>query len=105
MRPSRLCAVLLGAGVTLALGTGFSTANAAVTHPSAAATAGAAGSTLASAATTWGKAEEVPGTATLNKGENAVTNSVSCPSAGNCTAGGSYTDGSFHTQAFVVNES
>ena len=53
---------------------------------------------------TWGKAEEVPGTAALNLGENATTNSVSCASAGNCSAGGSYEDGSFHDQAFVVDE-
>jgi len=39
---------------------------------------------------TWGKAEEVPGTATLNTGGNAAVNSVSCPSAGNCTAAGYY---------------
>jgi hypothetical protein len=53
---------------------------------------------------TWGKAEEVPGTATLNQGGNARTNSVSCASPGNCSAGGSYDDGSFHDQAFVVDE-
>jgi hypothetical protein len=53
---------------------------------------------------TWGTAEEVPGTAALNKGGNASTDSVSCASAGNCSAGGSYEDGSFHDQAFVVDE-
>ena len=52
----------------------------------------------------WGKAEEVPGTAALNKGEDAATDSVSCASAGNCSAGGSYSDGSFAEQAFVVSE-
>jgi len=45
---------------------------------------------------------EVPGTATLNKGRNALVESVSCPSAGNCGAGGSYTDSNGHLQAFVV---
>ena len=40
---------------------------------------------------TWGKAAEVPGTAALNGGGYATVNSVSCPSAGNCSAGGSYT--------------
>jgi D-alanine-D-alanine ligase-like ATP-grasp enzyme len=54
---------------------------------------------------TWGAAEEVPGTAALNKGGNATINSVSCGSAGNCSAGGSYSDKSFHIQAFVVSES
>src|ERR1700722_7951421 len=37
---------------------------------------------------TWGAAEEVPGTAALNTGGNAQVNSVSCSSAGNCSAGG-----------------
>ena len=37
----------------------------------------------------WGTAKEVPGTAALNKGGNAQVNSVSCATAGNCSAGGS----------------
>jgi hypothetical protein len=53
---------------------------------------------------TWGTAIEVPGSASLNKGGNAVVLSVSCASAGNCAAGGSYTDGSAHSQAFVVSQ-
>jgi hypothetical protein len=53
---------------------------------------------------TWGTAKEVPGTAALNKGGEAQLTSVSCASAGNCSAGGYYTDGSGHQQAFVVNE-
>jgi hypothetical protein len=52
----------------------------------------------------WGKAEEVPGTASLNARGNAGITSVSCASAGNCSAGGEYTDSSGHTQAFVVDE-
>jgi hypothetical protein len=52
----------------------------------------------------WGAAQEVPGTAALNKGGGAGTNSVSCAAAGNCSAGGYYTDASGHTQAFVVTE-
>src|SRR5215472_579850 len=53
---------------------------------------------------TWGKAQEVPGTAALNGGGYATVNSVSCPSAGNCSAGGSYTTAAPLTQAFVVVE-
>jgi hypothetical protein len=53
----------------------------------------------------WGNAQEVPGTATLNAKNNAQVNVVSCPSAGNCSAGGYYTDAHFRTQAFVVDES
>ena len=51
----------------------------------------------------WQRAEEVPGTAALNKGDFAGINSVSCASAGNCSAGGDYLDASAHDeQAFVV---
>jgi IPT/TIG domain len=52
---------------------------------------------------TWGEAEEVPGTATLNAGGEASISSVSCASAGNCAAGGYYTDSSGDEQAFVVD--
>ena len=52
----------------------------------------------------WRTAEEVPGTAALSTGGEAVVTSVSCASAGNCAAGGSYRDRSGHDQAFVVNE-
>jgi hypothetical protein len=53
---------------------------------------------------TWGTAIEVPGTGALNQGGNAAVNSVSCASAGNCSAGGAYRDGSGHFQAFVAGE-
>jgi cytochrome c551/c552 len=52
----------------------------------------------------WGTAKEVPGTAALNQGRDAQLASVSCAAAGNCSAGGFYTDGSGHQQAFVVGE-
>src|SRR6266851_5234357 len=54
---------------------------------------------------TWHTAREVPGTAALNTGGNAFVQSVSCTSAGNCSAGGGYTGSSGHRQAFVVTES
>ena len=53
---------------------------------------------------TWGTAEEVPGTATLNTGGGAGINSLSCAPAGNCSAAGSYTDRTGHSQAFVVSQ-
>jgi hypothetical protein len=53
---------------------------------------------------TWGTAIEVPGTAALNEGGDAQISSVSCATAGNCSAGGQYTDASGHVQAFVVRE-
>src|SRR5258706_594744 len=52
----------------------------------------------------WRAAIEVPGTGALNKGGDAVVNSLSCGSAGNCAAVGHYTDGSGHQQAFVASE-
>jgi hypothetical protein len=52
----------------------------------------------------WGNAKEVPETAILNKGGHAKVTSLSCASAGSCSAGGSYVDASDHSQAFVVDE-
>jgi hypothetical protein len=53
---------------------------------------------------TWGKAMQVPGLAALNgaTGGSSV-NSVSCASAGNCTAGGIYSTTGYG-QVFVVSE-
>jgi hypothetical protein len=53
---------------------------------------------------TWHTAVEVPGTAALNRGGDAQIISVSCGSAGNCGAGGSYVNSFHHRQAFVDNE-
>jgi hypothetical protein len=52
----------------------------------------------------WQRALEVPGTAGLNAGQGAGVSSVSCASAGNCSAGGSYTDKAGNSQAFVVSQ-
>ncbi len=58
---------------------------------------------------TWTKAETVPGIASLNKGKAEIT-AVSCASAGNCSAGGSYVSGFYSgghaakTSAFVVSQ-
>jgi hypothetical protein len=52
----------------------------------------------------WGSAEGVPGTAALNQGGTGVIRSVSCGSAGNCGAGGDYTDSAGHLQAYVVTK-
>jgi hypothetical protein len=54
---------------------------------------------------TWHAAIEVPGTGALNTGRSAGVSSVSCAPAGNCAAGGSYTDHSGHLQAFVASQS
>jgi len=52
---------------------------------------------------TWHTAIEVPSTATLHRG-GAKLLWLSCGSAGNCSAGGQYTDSSGHSQAFVDSE-
>ncbi len=53
---------------------------------------------------TWSNAIEVPGTALLNAMGAATTFSVSCPSRGNCRAGGYYADPAGKYQAFVADE-
>src|SRR5215468_1915456 len=53
---------------------------------------------------TWGSAEGVPGLAALNQGGYSPVTSVSCASAGNCSAGGEYKDGSGRFHAFVVSQ-
>jgi hypothetical protein len=52
----------------------------------------------------WSKAIEVPGTAALNTGSSALVTAVSCTSAGNCSAGGYYTDALARIEPFVVSE-
>ncbi len=53
----------------------------------------------------WHAAIEIPGTAALNKGGNAQVSSVSCGSAGHCSAGGYYQDSSSsRQQVFVASE-
>lgn len=57
---------------------------------------------------TWQDAMPVPGAARLNKGDDAGLTSISCPTAGNCSAGGYYTPGAGngfpYSEAFVVSE-
>ena len=81
-----LCSGLLTGASTAAAATGLTAAGA------------------ASSGGTWGRAEEVPGTAALNMGGDAETESVSCGAAGDCSAGGYYIAGSGAVQAFVAGE-
>jgi hypothetical protein len=53
---------------------------------------------------TWRPAFQVPGLAALNAGGSASIETVSCPSAGNCAAGGYYEDDDSLWHAFVVGE-
>jgi hypothetical protein len=52
----------------------------------------------------WHRAIYVRGLPALNAGGNASARQVSCNSAGNCAAGGTYTDRSGHHQGFVVTQ-
>jgi hypothetical protein len=53
---------------------------------------------------TWGKAQEIPGSAARNAGGAAEDYGISCPAAGDCMTGGYYTDAAHHGQAFVVSQ-
>ena len=53
----------------------------------------------------WGEAGRIPGLSALQGGSaRAMVSALSCSSAGNCSAGGSYTDDAGKGQAFVVSE-
>ena len=52
----------------------------------------------------WDQAIEVPGLRALNTFMNGGVDTVSCASAGNCAAGGSYEDRGQNGQGFVVGE-
>ncbi len=52
----------------------------------------------------WGTATIVPGSGALNAGNQAEAPTLSCPSAGNCVIGGSYTGSRGHSQAFLASE-
>jgi hypothetical protein len=52
----------------------------------------------------WKIAIEVPGVQALNDSGGASLTTISCSAPGACSAGGSYTDSSGGTQAFLVNE-
>jgi hypothetical protein len=69
----------------------------------------AAGSAAAWAGTssggTWGRAIQAPGLAKLNAGGDAIVQSLSCATPGNCAAGGFYTTKLKVRQAFVITQS
>lgn len=56
----------------------------------------------------WGKLKQVTGLAAFTTDQYASVDSIDCPSAGNCSAGGSYAPRTFNhlanRQAFLVNE-
>ena len=52
---------------------------------------------------TWGNAQEIPGSQSLNTAGYAVMNAISCCSPGNCSAGGDYNIGN-PTESFLADE-
>jgi hypothetical protein len=53
---------------------------------------------------TWGPARELPGVAALKVDLDAILSSLSCPSAGNCAAGGYYDDATSDGRSLVAVE-
>ena len=53
----------------------------------------------------WNTARAMPGILSHNKGSTSQVYSLSCSSAGNCSAGGYYENKSFRELAFVITES
>src|SRR6266851_7003998 len=92
------------AGAVALLGTGCAQAAPTTTTPMPSTTPVSTPAAAVRAAGLWGRAIAVPGLAALNQGRNAGVSSVSCPSPGNCAAGGFYRDGGGHQQGFVVSE-
>src|SRR6266851_3771696 len=92
------------AGAVALLGAGCAQAAPTTTTPMPSTTPVSTPAAAVRAAGLWGRAIEVPGLAALNQGRNAGVSSVSCPSPGNCAAGGYYRDGGGHQQGFVVSE-
>jgi hypothetical protein len=52
----------------------------------------------------WSLAAEIPGVQGLNESAGSTLTELACSAVGECTAGGTYIDGSNDTQAFLVNE-
>src|SRR5216683_2323264 len=93
--------LVVAAGAVALLGAGCAQATPASTTPMPSttplSTAAAAFPAAGAPAGSWGRAIEVPGLGALDKGGypgagGAGVVSVSCGSAGNCAAGGSYLD-------------
>ena len=53
---------------------------------------------------TWGKAFELPGMTTLNRGRNASPAGLSCPAPGYCTEVGYYTNAAGHALPYAASE-
>jgi hypothetical protein len=90
---------VLAAAACLALAAGSAAG------PAAGATASTVGPAASAASSGhWTAPAPVPGLAALNVGQNADLNDIACASAGNCAAGGAYTDKAGATQAWIASE-
>ncbi len=99
--------VVFAAGAVALLGTGCTRATPTTTTPVPSTTPVSTAAVVPVAggpADSWGRAIEVPGLAALDKGGKGDVASVSCGSAVNCAAGGSYLDRHRRSQGFVVSE-
>ena len=100
----RLFAPVLSASAAFALVVSLGTATSLAQPDAAAAAVSATGGGRAASGGTWGNAEEVPGSAALNAGGAAEVRSLSCGSAGNCSAGGNIQNSAASGRAWVVSE-
>src|SRR3954447_2197113 len=82
----------------------FCSMSVAGTSAAAPGTRAPASSHVAASSGGWGTAQKVPGLEALNAGTWAEIFSVSCASAGSCSAGGHYYDVSGNILPFVVDE-
>src|SRR5579864_529181 len=98
MRQHGVSTLLAGATVCLAASLAVTAA------PAALAVTAAPTSGAVARAGAWGTAIEVPGLASLSKGQLAAMGSVSCATPGNCAAGGFYLLPTDQGQAFLVSE-
>src|SRR5260221_3925392 len=90
--------------VIIAVGSAVCSLVSAGVGPAEAGTQLHAGVRAAAVGGTLHTAQKVPGVPVLNKGVEAQIQSMACTSAGNCSAGRYYTDGSSHHQVFVVSQ-
>src|SRR5215467_11230281 len=95
--------VVFAAGAVALLGAGCAQATPATTTPPSTTPVSTA-AVVPVAAGSWGRAIAVPGLAALDGGRHGRIMSVSCRSAGNCSAGGIYFDRHGHPQGFVAVE-
>jgi hypothetical protein len=102
-QPQKVAGVPAGASTFLDAVACASTGNCVVTGEYGSAKGKPAAFVVADRSGHWGSAQAIPGLAALGASATPDPTTVSCPSAGNCTIAGTYTQG-HGTLAFAVSE-